>query len=280
MILAAHDHIGVINRYEKSIVASTNAYGKEIIKTRIKIAIENGKAKEKNLAIESIKTDSLIPDKKFLNHFAEEIKTVEEFSNSVIGKADVDIDPKLILKGPCTYSNLLHHVQLEESSADISFVSPSKFRGIIAAGDVTYNDVLQMYPFENILYKVKLSGREILSYLEASYSIFDSNGKLAGSPHNFDCADGINYSVNFKETAGNRIKISSLKNGKKFHHDSIYSAAMVSYRANGGGELMMKATGLEAEELECRVIEKYSDVRNLIFNFFKSGKPLKKLEEN
>ena len=43
---------------------------------------------------------------------------------------------------------------------------------------------------------------------------------------------------------------------------------------------MMKATGLEAEELECRVIEKYSDVRNLIFNFFKSGKPLKKLEEN
>ena len=61
---------------------------------------------------------------------------------------------------------------------------------------------------------------------------------------------------------------------------STYSAAMVSYRANGGGELMIKATGLQAEELGSRVIEKYSDVRELLFKFFLSGRSLKKLEEN
>lgn len=73
---------------------------------------------------------------------------------------------------------------------------------------------VQMYPFENILYKVQLSGREIVSYLEESYKIFDANRGLVGSPQNFE------------------------------------------------------------------VVEKYSDVRTQLFNFFKSGKSFKKLEEN
>ena len=280
IILAAHDHIGVINRYTNNCVASTSAYGKEIIKTGIKIVIQEGKVTDKNLTIESIKTDTLNPSRDYLNHFAEEIKKVEDFSGTVLGQADMDIDPKQILKGACIYSNLLHHVQLEESGADISFVSPSKFRGTVPAGDVTYNHILQMYPFENVLYKVNLSGREIAAYLEESYSIFGNDGKLVGSPQNFDCAGGIDYAVNVKEAVGRRIKINSLDNGKEFHLDSNYTAAMVSYRANGGGGLIIKAASLEADELESRIVEKYSDVRELIFEFFKSGKSLKKLEEN
>ena len=38
---------------------------------------------------------------------------------------------------------------------------------------------------------------------------------------------------------------------------------MVSYRANGGGGLIIKAASLEADELESRIVEKYSDVREL-----------------
>ena len=280
IILAAHDHVGMIGKYKNNYVASTDAYGKEIIKSSIKISVVDGNATEKHISIEQIKGDSLSPHRNFLNHFAKEIKAVEDFSNTAIGKADADIDPKLILKGTCTYSNLLHHVQLEESSADISFVSPSKFRGIVPAGDITYKQILQMYPFENILYKVKLSGKEILSYLEESYKIFDSDGKLVGSPQNFDCAGGIDYTVDYRHPVGKRIKIISLDNGKLFHTDSTYTAAMVSYRANGGGELMMKATGSDADELENRVADKYSDVRELLFKFFNSGKSLKKMEEN
>lgn len=280
LILAAHDHVGVINKYGKNNVVSSNAYGKDIIKTRIKIVVQDGKTIENNLSIESIETDSILPDRNFQEHFAREIKSVEEFSSSVIGQADMDIDPKQILKGSCTYSNLLHHVQLDESGADISFVSPSKFRGVVPAGEITYKDILQMYPFENILYKVKLSGREILLYLEESYKIFDSNGNLVGSPQNFDCAGGIDYIVDFKQPVGKRITINSMDNGKIFDPDSEYTAAMVSYRANGGGELIMNATGLSADDLESRVLAKYSDVRKLLFNYFKSGNSLKKAEEN
>lgn len=280
LILAAHDHLGGISRYTKNEVASTNAYGKDVIEASIKIVIEDGKAIEKYLSIRSINTDTLLPDRNFLNHFANEIKAVEKFSSTVIGKADVEIDPKLIFKGPCTYSNLLHCVQLEESGADISFVSPSKFRGVVPAGDITCNQVLQMYPFENILYKVQLSGREIVSYLEESYKIFDANRGLVGSPQNFDCAGGLDYNADVGQPPGKRIKINSLSNGKVFHPDSIYTAAMVSYRANGGGGLMSKATGLQEDELGSRIVEKYSDVRTQLFNFFKSGKSLKKLEEN
>ena len=287
LILSAHDHRGGISRGMKNYIVSTDAYGKELIKTKIKISIEDGKATEKYLSMTDMKvisTDTILPCRNFLNHFEKEIKTVGEFSSTVIGMADLDIDPKLILTGNCTYSNLIHNVQLDETGADISFVSPSKFRGIVSAGDITYNDILQMYPFENILYKVNLSGREILAYLEEAYSIFGpkigNNRKLVGSPQNFDCAGGIRYEADLEKPAGSRIRILSFKDGRKFHLDSTYTAAMVSYRANGGGELMMKATGLEAEELGSRVIDKYSDVRELIFNFFRSGKSLKKLEEN
>ena len=60
--------------------------------------------------------------------------------------------------------------------------------------------------------------------------------------------------------------------------DSTYSAAMVSYRANGGGGLLSKATGLESSQLGGICTGKYTDVRELLYRLFSSSVSLEATE--
>ena len=68
---------------------------------------------------------------------------------------------------------------------------------------------------------------------------------------------------------GDRVEISRLADGRDFDPEDDYKVAMTSYRANGGGELMQLGAGIDASELEGRVSERYPEVRELLFDFFR-----------
>ena len=79
---------------------------------------------------------------------------------------------------------------------------------------------------------------------------------------NFDSAAGINYVVDVTKPDGEKVKILSMANGKKFDPNKWYNVAMNSYRANGGGELLTKGAGIPKEELQKRkVYESDRDLR-------------------
>ena len=278
LILAAHDHLSSIS-YENGVyILNSGPYGAILNNAQIRVYVKDGKIVGKNVVPVAIHTADADPSQDFLNMFTEEISEVDRFSNSPIGKTDRDIDPGKIFNSPCAYSNLLHFVQLQCTGADISFVSPTKSGNILKEGVVSWNDILQLYPFENILYKVRLKGSEIKKYLEESYSIFDDKGKTVGKPYKFDCAGGVIYEVTLSRPVGERVHIFSFTNGQKFDMDSTYSAAMVSYRANGGGGLLSKATGLESSQLGGICTGKYTDVRELLYRFFSSSVSLEATE--
>ncbi len=274
LILSAHDHLSNVADIEGIYIVNSGPYGNILDKTTIELKIEDGKVLNKDISVEEINTKGVLPDSSFLGLFSKEIKLAEDFSNTSLGIIDSEIDPKLILGAPCTYSNLLHYVQLQESGADISFVSPTKFTGTIDVGNVTYGDILELYPFENTLYTVSMTGIQIKKYLEESYSIFNSTGKVVGKPYMFDCAGGLKYEITLSKPVGERVEILSFTDGTLFDLNSTYKAAMVSYRANGGGELLQKATGLEPSQLDSIILQRSSDIRDLLFQFLKSGKPL------
>ena len=87
--------------------------------------------------------------------------------------------------------------------------------------------------------------------------------------YNFDSLGGAFYTVDLSKPYGDRVEISRLADGRDFDPEDDYKVAMTSYRANGGGELMQLGAGIDASELEGRVSERYPEVRELLFDFFR-----------
>ena len=145
---------------------------------------------------------------------------------------------------------------------------------MISKGDLCVADMFTLYKYENMLYTIAMTGREIKDYLEESYSLwtnqvtdsqphlifFEStaptaaDNRLRKSAYNFDSAAGINYTVDITKPKGEKITILSMSNGTPFDPDRTYSVAVNSYRANGGGDLLTKGAGIDPDELKNRVL--------------------------
>ncbi|MBI9052538.1 MAG: 5'-nucleotidase C-terminal domain-containing protein [Bacteroidales bacterium] len=226
--------------------------------------------------IKDYKADSLFDAK-----FKPEFKTIEEFVSRKVGDFKKSVFAQKAIYGPSEFMNLIHQIQLDMSNADISFAAPLSFNSTINEGPVYVRDMFKLYRFENFLYKLNLSGKEIDGYLEYSYANWfntmssendhlllfkkDSNGELEYSEryqsyalktnyYNFDGASGINYTVDLRKPAGDKVEINSMSDGSVFSIDSMYSVAVNSYRGNGGGGHLVHGAGIPESELNQRRI--------------------------
>ena len=153
--------------------------------------------------------------------------------------------------------------------------------------------MFKLYRFENMLSTMNLTGEEIRKYLEYSYSEWlntmknandyllkyrlGQDGKplltgnkiwLKNQPYNFDSAAGIKYIVDASKPDGQRVKIVSLSDGRRFDEQQTYKVAINSYRANGGGGHLVKGAGIKSDELRSRIVS--STDRDLRYYLMKS----------
>jgi len=215
--------------------------------------------------------------------FRPEFEAVKAFTVQPVGKLDVPLETRDAYSGMCYYIDLLHTA----SGAQISIAAPLTFNGHVSAGQLVYNDMFTIYPFENQLYVLKLSGRELKSLLEYSYDhwirlqnghvlfIKDAPDARTGAvrwsfvnrSYNFDSAAGINYTVDVRKPAGARVTITSLADGTPFDENATYTVAMTSYRANGGGSLLTGGAGIKHARLTERIVARYPEIRDLLYKF-------------
>lgn len=220
--------------------------------------------------------------------FQPAFELVKGFTLQPVGQLSMELRTRDAYKGMSDYVNLVHTVQLESSGAQISFAAPLTFNGSVKAGQVIYYDMFTIYPFENQLYVMKMKGSEIKNYLEYSYDgwiqtpgqhvlkIEDepdartgaSKWSFVGRTYNFDSAAGLVYTVDVTKPFGKRVKISSMADGSRFDPDAWYNVAMTSYRASGGGDLLLDGGGLDKEELEERTVARLPEVRMMIYQYF------------
>jgi 2',3'-cyclic-nucleotide 2'-phosphodiesterase/3'-nucleotidase len=241
-----------------------------------------------------------LPDEDFLQKFAVNDKAIRTYVDKVIGESAATISSRESFFGSSAFTDMVHSVQLKESGADISFSAPLSFDVEIKKGSVTVSDMFKLYRFENMLYTMKLSGSEILKYLEYSYSLWFntmnskndhlmnfragqdgkpliSNGRarLRNQSYNFDSAAGIEYTVDVSKPAGNRIKIKGFSDGRPFEMDKTYLVAVNSYRGNGGGGHFYEGVGLTPGELRSRLTSStQKDLRYYILKSVEKNKSI------
>lgn len=280
LILYGHDHkkhIETIKNKEGNNVIcinpSSNAYF--VCDAEIIINTVNGKVINKTINgdIQDIRNTPI--DKDFMEYFQADIDSINNFVNRKIGVFGNSIYTRDSYFGSSAFCDFIQNIQLKITNADISFNAPLSFDACIKAGDVFVSDMFNLYKYENQIYTVLMTGKEIKDYLEMSYGLWTNtmsskddhimllkadtiNGKLRygfkNLAFNFDSAAGIDYEVDVTKPYGKKINILRMSNGEAFSMDKLYKVAMNSYRGNGGGELLTKGAGIPKDSLQKRII--------------------------
>ncbi len=141
---------------------------------------------------------------------------------------------------------LVQRAQLDATGADVSLATLFDGTQRIPAGPVTVRDLMRLYPYENTLVTVELSGADLKEALEHSARLFadytyDDQQPLTvpGMPTwNFDMPLGVTCEVDLTRPAGDRILQLSL-NGRPLDPSRKLRVAVNGYRAAGGGDFTM-----------------------------------------
>lgn len=262
---------------------------------------------DKTISGEIINFKNIESDPDFMKTFDKEFKLTKEYVSRPIGEFTQTVSAKKSIFGNSSFVDLIHKIQLELTDADISFTAPLSIYSQIDSGKVYVKDMFELYKYENLLYTMELTGKEVIDYLGYSYGQWlntidskddhllqfekDENDKLIFSKrsntamlknryYNFDSAEGIKYLVDVSKPLGKMVKIISMADGSKFSLDKKYKVAINSYRGNGGGGHLTKGAGIQKEELTKRIITSTEkDLRYYMMKWIENKKVVEPIED-
>lgn len=232
----------------------------------------DGKVVSKQAEGKLVSMDDYAANPDFMNTFQGAYEATMDFVSRRIGRIEHTISSKDAFFGPSAFIDLIHQLQLDITGADISFCAPLSAYAEIKEGDIRMSDMFNLYKFENMLYTMVLTGKEVKDFLEMSYDLWVNQmtspddhllllnekdngfGRFRNPSFNFDSAAGIIYTVDVTKPYGKRITIERMADGKPFEMDKQYRVAVNSYRGNGGGDLLTKGAGIPKAELAKRIV--------------------------
>lgn len=268
LVLGGHDHRPRTERYMDKAVPTgyldPGARCNYLGHATITLTYKGGKRVADSLAVELIPLVDLAPDSAFDARFEPDYNKVKEFTLKKICTVSAPFALSDALDGPSAYMKLLYDVQLAASGADITFAAPLTSSGVINAGDLVFNDLTRIYPFENKLYDISLTGSQIKNYLEYSY---DRWLRREGPAYCYDSAGGIKYKVYKRRPAGSRVEIESMQDGTPFDLNRSYSVAITSYRAMGGDGLLQNGAGLDVSNPQSYITGRYDEIRDILYDY-------------
>lgn len=165
-------------------------------------------------------------------------------SGGKFGVALADFQPKDEIKGipqgrlqDTAVVDLINKVQLLYSGADVSSAALFKDTSDIKAGNITYGNIFDIYKFDNTLYVVEVTGKELKNYMEWSASTYNQwkPGDLSISfdpekpGYLYDMFEGVDYKIDLSQPVGQRIKDVIYK-GKPLSDDERLNLAVNNYR--------------------------------------------------
>ncbi len=122
----------------------------------------------------------------------------QELASEVVATTDVDLtvnDPdtgeRAVRSAETNLGDLCADAYRIVLGADIGWVNGGGVRADIAAGDITYGDIIEVHPFGNLACLVEVSGQQILDALELG-SMYVGTAESGG----FLQVSGLKYTVN------------------------------------------------------------------------------------
>lgn len=166
-------------------------------------------------------------------------RTVVDWSSSDARRFDVPI------------TDFVNEVMRKETGAQLSATAVFSLNARFAKGPISVADISTLYPYDNTLRAVRISGAQLRAFLEHSslyYRTVDPSGAEPDSGfidasipgYNFDVVSGARYTIDLTKPPGSRITGLTV-NGTDVQPTDTFTMALNSYRAGGGGGYAMLA---------------------------------------
>ncbi|MEO6528162.1 MAG: 5'-nucleotidase C-terminal domain-containing protein [Gemmatimonadaceae bacterium] len=153
-------------------------------------------------------------------------------------------------------------VERKAAGADLASTTAYSLDASIDTGTITAARMQTLYPYDNTLRAIRISGRQLRAYLEfsAKYYRTAANGEVAVDStvpgFNFDIVAGADYTLDLSRPIGERVTRLEIR-GRPVAPTDSFTLALPNYRQMGGGAYTMIA-GAPV------VYDKQQDIRQLL----------------
>lgn len=144
--------------------------------------------------------------------------------NVKVGQTQVNLngDRSVVRSNQTNLGKLIIKAHMQRTNSDFGIMNSGGIRDSIAAGDITYRDILKVHPFGNIVSYAELSGDDLVAYLT------NVAGKTKGT-------GGYAQWSNISFTQNEDGSLSNIKiDGKPLDMNKIYRFSVPDFNAKGG----------------------------------------------
>ena len=277
-----------------SVLMETGCNGANVGKLSIDIERDaDDKWKVVDRRVELISCKGVEPDPGLVKLLEPVHKASIAKANTVVGKITANFydDPEIlphipkaiVQDGPLL--DLVNMVQMDVTGADISMSSPFSESANLEAGDFRFKDGVKIYPYDNTLVKVKVTGDQLKKIMEECAGCFFNQCKpgdvtVSFNPSKrifeYDAFKGVNYNIDVSRPEGDRIVDLQFK-GKPVNPNAVFTLALNNYRY---GALVNKQIIDSTDVLYTSVNEPISIIRDMIVQYVTTHKSIQPVCDN
>lgn len=137
-------------------------------------------------------------------------------------------------------------LEVERSVAGTQLSSTAVFdrKASLGPGPITVARVAALYPYDNTLRAIRITGAQLRAYLEqsAEYFALNEDGTVGVNPRipgfNYDIVKGVDYTIDVTKPVGQRITQLDY-DGRAVMPADTFTMALNNYRQTGGGGFAM-----------------------------------------
>ena len=190
-------------------------------------------------------------------------KIALQYANAVIGNTATlwKSDSARLRDTPIT--DFVLEVERKVTGADLASASVFNTDAVLGPGPLTVRQVAQVYPYENTLKVIRITGAQLRDYLDFSSRYYPvipagtpTSAALATDPkvasYNFDMVSGVDYTIDLSKPFGSRITTLTYK-GKPVAAGDSFTMAINNYRQSGGGGYTMIQSAPVVKDLQAEI---------------------------
>ncbi|MNO33813.1 Trifunctional nucleotide phosphoesterase protein YfkN precursor [compost metagenome] len=256
VLLVGHMHITVKERIGDTVIGGPRDRGREVVRFDLTVQLDGAGPRVVNKEVSIVDMAGWQPDPEFRKLVAEAHEETVTFSGqggggssseaagSILGYAAADFQPQAETGGvpvgrlrDTAVITLIQKAMLQASGADVAATSLFADTADLKQGPLTYADVYRIYPFDNVLYVVTVTGKELRAYMEVSATHFNQwqpgDREITANPevpsYLYDMFAGIDYQIDLSQPAGHRI-INVMYQGQPLADTQQLQLAINNYR--------------------------------------------------
>lgn len=228
-----------------TLIGLTFGQGKYLGLMRFSVDTETGKIELDEGRLIPVESAKLEPKPEILQAIAAARQEAPHLSE-VVGRIDAMAFRRYYRES--NLGNLLSDILREASGADIAIMNSGSLRADFNPGEVTTEEVLNVYPFIGKFHVVEISGDAVRELLEYSYALHYGYAQMSGVEATYDS----------RRPVGERL-VEAHVGGRALDPKEKYSVASSAFLANGGDGYSMLAAGKLVAKSPGRLSDSFLD---------------------